>query len=157
MKNTNTTPATAAEQKLMEKRQELADIFERLDEARYEAELEDEDRYRHHEEDEEDDLEDFDDFADLRPIDEAEEEPFVSEEEEAARLRAIDERLAEIARGDGMEDPTLSDEEEAAYMETVDARLERMARETAGEIADMIEEYGIDVRDGYTVPRLIEG
>ena len=56
-----------------------------------------------------------------------------------------------------MEDPTLSDEEEAAYLETVDARLERMARETAGEIADMIEEYGIDVRYGYTVPRLIEG
>ena len=154
MKNVNTTPATtAAEQKLMEKRQELADIFERLDEARFELEFDRDDRYRHH--DEEDDLDDLDDLEDY--IDETDEVPYVSEEEEAARLRAIDERLAEIARGDGMEDPTLSDEEEAAYLETVDARLERMARETAGEIADMIEEYGIDVRDGYTVPRLIEG
>ena len=155
MKNANTTPATptmtATEQKLMEKRRELADIFERLDEARHEAELEDEDRYRRHH-DEEDDLDDCGDY-----IDETDEVPYVTEEEEAARLRAIDERLAEIARGDGMDDPTLSDEEEAAYLETVDARLERMARETAGEIADMVEEYGIDVRDGYTVPRLIEG
>lgn len=154
MKNANTTPATATAteqimQEIMKKCRELADIFERLDEARYEAELDREDRYRYHEGDEDNDLDDY--------IDEAEEEPYVTEEEEAARLRAINERLAEIARGDGMEDPTLSEEEEAAYLETIDARLERMAREVSGEIADMIEEYNVDLGDGYKVPRLIEG